>query len=105
MRYLIATALLVLSVEAHAGPNTEFFRSLTNEVGQACCDGFDGLRLEDPDWEVTGNGYRVRLHGQWVEVPPHAVVRQPNQVGFAVVWPVTRGTKTEIRCFMPGTMT
>jgi hypothetical protein len=104
MRYLIATALLVFSVEAHAGPNTEFFRSLTNQQGASCCDGSDGYRLEDPDWEVTGNGYRVRIQGQWIDVPPQAVVRQQNKVGFPVVWPVMIGGKIEIRCFMPAAM-
>jgi len=42
-------------------------------------------------------------------VPDDAVITEPNRAGRTMVWPYTavRGTdppRTEIRCFMPGSM-
>jgi hypothetical protein len=70
-----------------------------------CCSFADGRRVEDVDWDSGGpNGtFRVRLDGQWIDVPPEAVVTEPNRFGAAVVWPYqdAAGT-TQIRCFIPG---
>ena len=43
------------------------------------------------------------LDGQWIEVPPEALVTVPNKFGTAVVWPYTdvKGN-TQVRCLMPG---
>jgi hypothetical protein len=79
-----------------------------------CCSFADGVSIQDVDWDtdcVPQNAsvgavvcrYRVRLDGQWIEVPDAAVVTEPNKFGPAVVWPYKdyQGV-TQIRCFMPG---
>ena len=81
--------------------------------GVPCCDGSDATRLEDVDWEtVISDGeshYRVKIEGEWYDVPPNAVVQGPNRAGVALVWPYPEwppGDATHkhwaIRCFMPG---
>jgi hypothetical protein len=50
-----------------------------------------------------------RLDNQWIDVPDDALITEPNRDGRTMVWPYTadRGTdhpRTEIRCFMPGSM-
>jgi hypothetical protein len=49
----------------------------------------DGTSIEDVDWDTRGwsGGYRVRLQGQWIDVPVGAVVTEPNRYGPTVVWP------------------
>ena len=50
--------------------------------------------------------YRVRLEGEWLDVPDEAVITEPNRVGRTMVWPITRLWRDRrIRCFMPGSMT
>jgi len=93
---------------AQAAPGErDWIRGLTNKHGFNCCDTADGTRLEDPDWELFGErGYRVRLEGVWVEVPPEAVIREPNRLGYAIVWRF-RGEDgaLHIRCFLAGAQT
>lgn len=77
-----------------------------------CCSFIDGVKVENVDWDTASVAdasgqshvvYRVRLGGQWITVPPDAVVTVPNKFGPAVVWPYqdADGT-TQIRCFLPG---
>lgn len=55
----------------------------------------------------SGNGhYRVRIDGEWVNLPDEAVITEPNRVGRTMVWPIRDGVGgLYIRCFMPGSMT
>jgi hypothetical protein len=74
-----------------------------------CCSFADGFVVSDVDWESKDGRYRVRLEGRWIDVPDDAVITEPNRAGRTMVWPYTaaRGTdplRTEIRCFMPGSM-
>ena len=69
-----------------------------------CCSASDGASVADPDWESRGGHYRVRLDGDWVDVPDEAVIKGPNLVGRTWVWPIRGPTGTVVRCFMPGTM-
>jgi hypothetical protein len=44
-----------------------------------------------------------------VDVPDDAVITEPNRAGRTMVWPYTADRRTnhprtEIRCFMPGSM-
>jgi transposase len=53
---------------------------------------------------------RVRIEGQWWDVPDEALIKEPNRAGRTMVWPVyyrelDRSLRVEIRCFMPGSMT
>jgi hypothetical protein len=111
---MIALLLLILLADGPAAARDDgryaqvdrsirdWFRGLTNQRGVNCCDTIDGIRLEDPDWELTGDGYRVRLDGVWLDVPAIAVITKPNRVGYVIVWRVFDGGKPVIRCFLPG---
>ncbi len=71
-----------------------------------CCSVADGKTIADVDWDMQGGHYRVRLDGQWIEVPDDAVIAEPNRYGAAVVWPIQdAGGKTQIRCFIAGALT
>jgi len=73
-----------------------------------CCSDADGYAISDPDWSMDGGKYRVRIAGEWRDVPPDAVITEPNRVGKAMVWPLflyENGQPKEFRgiqCFMPG---
>lgn len=70
-----------------------------------CCSFADGLSIADVDWDTGGAGghYRVRLNGEWIDVPDAAVVTEPNRDGRAFVWPyIDAEGNTQIRCFLPG---
>lgn len=85
----------------------QWFGSLENGKGAACCGGpkIDATVLVDADWESKDGHYRVRIDGEWVDVPDDAVVNRPNLYGRALVWPTRGWGALTIRCFMPGPMT
>jgi hypothetical protein len=90
-----------------AGANPElkaWFDSLRSGKGP-CCSDADGTALSDVDWESSSGHYRVRLDGEWVDVPDDAVITVPNRIGRTMVWPMYRDGKMTPRCFMPGSMT
>jgi hypothetical protein len=70
-----------------------------------CCSDADGSAVSDVDWESSSGHYRVRLDGEWVDVPDDAVITVPNRIGRTMVWPMYRDGKMTPRCFMPGSMT
>ena len=81
-----------------------WFNKLSSGKG-LCCDFAEGKRVDDVDWDTGGpNGnYRVRLDGEWIDVPADAVVTEPNKFGPSVVWPMFgNGGQTTVRCFLPG---
>ena len=85
-------------------PLKQWFDSLRSGKGP-CCSDADGTAVSDVDWE-SGNGhYRVRIEGDWVDVPDEAVITEPNRVGRTMVWPIRGYGGLTIRCFMPGSMT
>lgn len=87
-------------------PLKQWFNSLKNKLNQPCCDTADGLRLDDIDWETTNGRYRVRIEGQWHDVPDDAVLDQPNKYGPAMVWPTKDAAgRLQIRCFIAGALT
>ncbi len=71
-----------------------------------CCDGDDAEPIKDVDWDATKEGrYRVRIEGEWVDVPPNAVVPGPNKYGTTLVWgyrSLSGDHNFIVRCFMPG---
>jgi hypothetical protein len=90
-------------------PLKQWFDSLKSGKG-TCCSDADGSAVTDADWESKGGKYRVRLEGQWWDVPDDAVITEPNRAGRTMVWPIyyrSLGSKVrvDIRCFMPGSMT
>ena len=81
--------------------------TLTNKLREGCCSTADGWKPEEVEYDMKGNKYRVKIDGEWYEVPPDAVVDVPNRFGFAVVWYYRswlNGIKpsVSIRCFIPG---
>lgn len=113
---LVIIGLLTGSVFArddgrYAGsPLKSWFDSLKSSKGP-CCSDADGTAVQDPDWETKDGHYRVRIEGDWYDVPDGAVLKQPNKFGPTMVWPlITRGEnnkiiRLDIRCFIVGTMT
>ena len=83
-------------------PLKQWFNSLKSKNGVPCCDPADGQRLEDVDWEAVDGHFRVRIKGEWIDVPPEAVLEQPNLAGPAIVWPVLEAGRLRVRCFIPG---
>jgi hypothetical protein len=83
-------------------PLKPWFDSLTSARGP-CCSFADGRRLDDVDVDMRPDGYFVRIDGEWIKVPPEAMLNTPNRAGVPIVWPYQgEGGKTEIRCFIPG---
>jgi hypothetical protein len=89
---------------ANATPELKaWFESLKSGKGP-CCSDADGTAISDADWESGGGHYRVRIEGEWVDVPDEAVITEPNRVGRTMVWPIRGYLGLTIRCFMPGSM-
>ena len=84
-------------------PLKSWFDSLRSGKG-LCCSDADGSAVADVDWESKDGHYRVRLEGQWIDVPDDAVVTVPNRAGRTMVWPVQGAGGISIRCFLPGSM-
>jgi len=110
-RALLLAAVLLCSQSAQGrddgrytdSPLKPWFDSLRSHLGP-CCSDADGVIVADPDWESYQGHYRVRLDGQWIEVPDEAVITEPNRAGRTMVWPVKTVFGVAIRCFMPGSM-
>jgi hypothetical protein len=119
MRYAVYVALSSALISAAASlqgaiarddgrnansPLKSWFDSLRSGKGP-CCSDADGFAVSDPDWDSLNGHYRVRLDGEWIDVPDDAVITEPNQFGRTMVWPVRGSWGTTIRCFLPGSMT
>jgi hypothetical protein len=111
----IGFAVLLLGLASHLGharddgryagsPLKPWFDSLRSGKGP-CCSDADGSGVSDVDWESKDGHYRVRLDGEWLDVPEDAVITEPNRVGRTMVWPLRGYLGVSIRCFMPGSMT
>jgi hypothetical protein len=85
-------------------PLKQWFDSLRSGKGP-CCSDADGSAVSDVDWESKSGHYRVRIDGEWYDVPDDAVITEPNRVGRTMVWPMRGYQGVTIRCFMPGSMT
>lgn len=83
-------------------PLKGWFDSLKSDKGP-CCSFADGVTIEDVDVETKDGRYRVRIEGEWLDVPNEALVTVPNKFGRPVVWPFKDSDgKTQIRCFIAG---
>ena len=85
-------------------PLKGWFESLRSKGGGPCCADADGTALDDVDWDTSNGHYRVRLLGDWIEVPDDTVITEPNRAGRTMVWPYYVNGRAMIRCFMPGSM-
>lgn len=108
--FAILLCLLVATVSpAHGHDHNRpglngWYKGLNSGKG-SCCDGSDVTHLADVDWESRDGRYRVRIEGEWHDVPPEAVLDGPNLDGRTLVWPIKGYGGLTIRCFMPGAMT
>lgn len=105
---VIILVLIVSPARSHDHSRPEldgWFKGLESRAKSPCCDGSDATRLDDVDWESKGGRYRVRIDGEWVEVPDSAVIDGPNRAGPTMVWPTWSNGMRAVRCFLPGSMT
>ena len=108
----VALLLAAVSQLSHArddgryanSPLKPWFDSLKSGKGP-CCSDADGYAVSEPDWESKSGHYRVRIEGEWHDVPDDAVITEPNRAGRTMVWPIKGWGGLTIRCFMPGSMT
>jgi hypothetical protein len=84
-------------------PLKSWFDSLRSERG-LCCSDADGVAVSDPDWDSRDGHFRVRIDGEWIDVPDDAVIKEPNRAGRTMVWPTRSALGTSVRCFLPGSM-
>lgn len=107
---VVATVVGLLAVafaHDHNRPGlNDWYTGLKSGRGP-CCDGpgVDAKFLADKDWESRDGHYRVRIDGEWIDVPDEAVLKEPNKDGRTLVWPMKYlDGSTQIRCFIPGSM-
>src|SRR5438309_688018 len=80
-------------------PLKGWFDGLRSKKGDACCSNADGRALADVDWDTKDGHYRVRLEGEWVDVPEDSVITEPNRAGRTMVWPYYMNGRPVVRCF------
>ena len=94
-------------------PLQPWFKSLRDKSGKYCCAEADGHSLDEGEWDMKNDSYRVFLQGKWIVVPDEALILGPNKFGKAMVWVwpqemfasdgFASGGSTSILCFIPGT--
>jgi hypothetical protein len=114
MRFLLLAAAVILIRDPTgkwAGdPLQPWFESLRNSAGMYCCARADGHPLDDGEWDIKDNSYRVFVKGKWIVVPDDALILAPNKFGKAIVWLADQGELAPsditfsnlIMCFIPG---
>jgi hypothetical protein len=92
----------------------EFIKTRRNKEGVLCCDDGDGYQPDKDDitWDMKSGKYRVKVRGDWLEVPDSAKLDEANIVERAIVWLapsfVNGGVApsqypfSPIVCFLPG---
>lgn len=85
------------------------FHSLRSLEGGFCCDGADGVRIEDPNWHDNQDGtYSVTLDGvlQMIDLG-HVTNAATCGARYAIAWTfiewIDGKPQHRIRCFSPGT--
>jgi hypothetical protein len=107
---LLIAAVTVAPVHGHdhARPDLDgWYHSLQSRKGLCCGpeDEYAALnQLDGFDWKMEGGNYKVFVDGRWLDVPPEAVIDQPNKAGRALVWLYHFQGEPIVRCFMPGAM-
>ena len=104
LAYLSALTSTALAVDIGQFDNVPadiraWFKSVIAPNGVPCCDISDGHRTE---YDFRAGAYWVPIEGEWMQVPPHAIIRdRGNPVGEAVVWYVHHRGRIVISCFVP----
>ena len=111
MRLALLLAVAVILIRDPTGkwandPLHPWFESLKNKTGLVCCAEADGHPLDEDEWGIKDNTYRVFVQGEWIVVPDDALILGPNKFGKAIVWfrnyPGRVTPDTHIQCFIPG---
>jgi hypothetical protein len=106
---LLAIAGMLALVPAwahdHSNPaNNEWLKQQRNQNGNLCCDGDDWTRADDLEWSAESGRYKVKVEGQWLDVPPEALTQAPNKMGHVLVWLRRLNGQPVVFCFAPGTL-
>lgn len=89
----------------------DWIKGLRDRDGVSCCSDADGQEVEGwsfqrpdvPAWlHPQHRGYWVKVLGQWLPIPPKALLEVPNRLGYARVWLVYEGGNPIVRCFIAG---
>jgi hypothetical protein len=110
---LITSSVVLSAAASHARDSGQYqnvardiktwIEKLTDDKGVLCCATADGVV---PDaWEMGASHYRVKIYGEWLDVPAAAVIKAPNRLGHTVVWIDTSEDAMGVRCFLPGPLT
>ena len=91
-------------------PLRPWFEALKNKAGAYCCARADGYPLDEGEWDIKDNKYRVFVNGEWIVVPDDALILGPNKFSKAIVWlqfyPEIASGEIQntrlIQCFIPG---
>ena len=114
MRFALLLAAAVILVRDPTGkwagnPLQPWFESLRNKAGLYCCAEADGHPLDEGEWDIKNDSYRVFFQGKWTVVPDEALILGPNKFGKPIVWvwpyDVIKSGGTDgnpIKCFIPG---
>jgi hypothetical protein len=90
---------------AHDHGQADDLANAKNQNNDVCCVGDDYTKLRIEEWETTESGWRIRWHGQWLDVPRRAKVgNMVNPDGDAKAWVFGAMETTYVRCFMPGAL-
>ena len=76
----------------------QWFKSVRSPHGIPCCDIADGRRTVWRAAPIPPGGYEVFVDGEWLPVPPEAIVLGANNpTGDSIVWMTPSRT---VRCFV-----
>ena len=109
---LVTLALGLALVGAQARDNGQYanvdpaiknwINGLKDAAGTSCCSTADGYQPEEVVWDADTKGYWVHWQGKRLQVPDSAVIKEPNRLGYPVVWIGYNGGEPFVRCFLPG---
>jgi hypothetical protein len=114
MKSVLFVAAAIILVRDPTGkwagnPFQPWFDSLRNKGGLYCCSRADGHPLDESEWDMKENSYRVFLQGEWTVVPDDALILGPNKFGKAMIWIWPQEVAAwggplvnPIMCFIPG---
>lgn len=78
-----------------------WIHSLKDGKGFGCCDTSDGFPAE-AIYDTETDHYKVLIEGVWYPITDTQLLKEPNLLGYAMVWYVKVGGVVQIRCFIPG---
>jgi hypothetical protein len=114
---MLALVITAMPLPAHSRDNGQYAQvnpemktwveGLTDSQGRGCCATADGFPVDEVEWDIDANSYRIKVEGKWYTVLDGAVIKERNRLGHAVAWDYFSPAQGEnrtlvIRCFLPG---